>query len=169
MHVHIRATGRQIEEQSPKTKKVKQKTENLKSNNKLLLFINIKIIQLLQLFIQNLKEPILQVNQRTLTRLAAVTNGFKRRRIGGIVKGNRLLKGRKNKIKRIVGGYWINGRREIRVVFDELFEGFVTQKLVPPLGKRLLQMGFEFLPKFHSTNLERLELTMRKKWKGGNE
>lgn len=76
------------------------------------------------------------------------------------MKRNRLLKGRKKKIQRMIDGYWKYGRREIRVVFEELFERLVTQKFVSPLRERLFQMGFEFFPKFHSRKLERLELTI---------
>lgn len=145
-----------LKNKSPK----KKKKENLKPNNELFLFIHIEIIQLFQLFIENSNEPILKVSQRTSTSLAAPTNGFQGRCIGGIVKRNGVLKGRKKKIKRMVGGYWVNGGRKIRVVFEELFEGFVTEKFVSPLGERLFQMGLEFLPKFHSRKLKRLELTI---------
>lgn len=40
----------------------------------------------------------------------------------------------------------IGGRRE---VFEEFFEGLVTEELVPPLRESLLQVGRELFPKFH--------------------
>lgn len=102
-----------------KTKKGKNKRKenNLKPNNKLFLFINVEIIQLFEFFIENSNEPILKISQRSSSSFIGGRNGFEGRSIGGMVKGNRGLKGRKKKIKRMVGGYWINGRREIRVVF----------------------------------------------------
>lgn len=135
-------------------KREREREKNLKPNNKLFLFINIKIIQFFQLFIENPDEPILKVSQRTSTSLTAATHGFQGSNSGGIVKRNRLLKGRKKKIQRMIDGYWKYGRREIRVVFEELFERLVTQKFVSPLRERLFQMGFEFFPKFHSRKLE---------------
>jgi hypothetical protein len=96
---------------------------NLKAYDELFLFINVEIIELVELFLENPNEPFLEVQQGGLV-VKAISIGVRR------------------KIDIWGGGVG-------KVALEELLEGLVAEELVPPLREGLLQVGRELLPELH--------------------